>query len=276
VIRNQILSAVRHVLRPLVRMLLRNGVTWHEFVEMGKEVFVQVAREDYGIQGRPTNTARVALITGLGRREVTRLKDVLLGERAREEAAPSRISQILTAWHLDAQFADNEGKPATLPATGDGPSMTTLLRLHAGDSPHGAIIKELEELKLVQRTAEGFRVLAREYIRSPTDPDMVHQACTAMHDHAATIAYNVDAKRSGPPRFERMATHLSLPRRHQRAFETYLQSEGQEFLERVDGWLTSHAARGGDEEATSGRAERNLRIGVGMYLICQMHERKQT
>jgi hypothetical protein len=254
-------------------MLLRNGVTWHEFVEMGKEVFVQVAREDYGIQGRPTNTARVALITGLGRREVTRVKDVLLGERAREEAAPSRISQILSTWHLDPQFLDAEGTPAVLPVVGDGPTLATLLKLCAGDSPHGAIVKELEELNLVTRTSAGFRVLAREYIRSPTDPDMVRQACLAMHDHAATIAYNVDARRSGPARFERMATHLALPRRQARAFEAYLQSEGQMFLERIDGWLAAHAADEGQIAAI--RDERPVRVGVGMYLIHEAQPRMQ-
>lgn len=272
-IKNQILSAVRHVLGPLVRMLLRNGVTWQEFAELGKEVFVQVARDDYGIQGRPTNTARVALITGLGRREVTRVKGVLLGERAREDSPPSRISQILSAWHLDPQFLDTSGRPSVLPATGDGHSMATLLRLHAGDSPHGAILKELEELDLVERTAAGFRVLSRDYIRSPTDPDMVRQACTAMHDHAATIAYNVNAKRIGPPRFERMATHISMPRRHQRAFEGYLQTEGQVFLERIDHWLTSRAV----EEAPGAEpGDRDLRIGVGMYLICESRQGKQA
>ena len=253
-------------------MLLRNGVTWHEFVEMGKEVFVQVAREDYGIQGRPTNTARVALITGLGRREVTRIKGVLLGERSREEPAPSRISQILSAWHLDPQFLDTEGKPAVLPAAGDGPSMAMLLRQYAGDSPHGAIIKELEELDLVTRTPDGFRVLAREYIRSPTDSGMVRQACLALHDHAATIAYNVDARRNGPARFERMATHLALPRRQARAFEAYLQAEGQAFLERIDGWLNLHAAEG---DSTGTREEQTARVGVGMYLIHDAQQRQR-
>ena len=225
-------------------MLLRNGVTWQEFEEAGKEVFVQVAREDYGIKGRPTNTARVALITGLSRREVTRVKGVLLGERAREEAVPGRISQILSGWHLDPAFRGAGGLPAVLPVSGEGPTMESLLRQCAGDSPYGAITKELVELGLVERTAKGYRVLAREYIRSPSDPDLVRQASAALHDHAETIAYNVDARRAGPARFERMATHRAVPPQHQRAFEGYLQREGQAFLEKIDGWLISHADPG--------------------------------
>jgi Family of unknown function (DUF6502) len=273
VIKKQVLAAVGHALRPLARMLLRNGITWQEFVETGKEVFVDVAREDYGLKGRPTNTARVALITGLGRREVTRVKGVLLGERVREQAVPGRISQILSTWHLDPAFRDANGSPAVLPASGEGPTLESLLRQCAGDSPYGAITKELLELGLIERTAAGFRVLAREYIRSPTDPDLIRQASAALHDHAVTIAYNVDAKRTGPARFERMATHRAVPQHQQRAFESYLQAEGQVFLEKIDGWLTSHAAA---EKDARNPADRKLRIGVGMYLICDSQKGKPS
>jgi hypothetical protein len=264
-IRNQVLSALRHLLAPLVRVLLRNGVPWTEFAEVAKEVFVQVAREDYGIQGRPTNTSRVALITGLSRREVTRVKEVLLGERPREAAVPNRISQILTAWHTQPRFLGPDGRPATLAPTGEGPSLADLLKQHAGDTPHGAVIKELEELGLVERSPEGWRVLARDYIRSASDPDRIRQAGVALHDHASTIAHNVDAQRAGQARFERMATHRALPRRHLRAFEALLEAEGQAFLERIDHWLSARGA----EQAHD---ERTLRVGVGMY---QIHEQQK-
>ena len=273
-IKKQVLSAVGYALRPMARMLLRNGVTWQEFVELGKEVFVQVAREDYGIKGRPTNTARVALITGLSRREVTRVKGVLLGERAREEVVPGRISQILSAWHLDPAFRGADGLPAVLPATGEGATLESLLRQCAGDSPYGAITKELVELGLVERTTAGYRVLAREYIRSPTDPDLIRQASAALHDHAETIGYNVDAKRMGPARFERMASHRAVPQQHLRTFEGYLQAEGQVFLEKIDAWLTTHVEP--DKEKTLDPADHKLRIGVGMYLICDSQKGKPS
>ncbi len=164
------LKALHHVLIPVVRVLLRNGISWGDFTEVAKEAFVQIAREDYGVQGRPTNTSRVALMTGLSRREVTRVKHVLLGERASEPGVPSRISQILTAWHVDPRFTTSDGKPATLPATARGADMTALLKNYAGDTPHGAVIKEMTELGLVERTPQGFRALAREYIRAAPTP----------------------------------------------------------------------------------------------------------
>jgi hypothetical protein len=265
-VKDQVLSALRHVLTPLVRVLLRNGVTWSDFTAVAKEVFVEVARADYGVQGRPTNTSRVALITGLSRREVTRVKEVLLGARPREPGVPTRISQVLTAWHTDTRFLSPGGRPATLPDAGDGASLASLLKHYAGDTPHGALVKELEDLGLVERSASGFRVLSRDYIRSASDPDLIRQASVALHDHATTIAHNLDATRSAPARFERMATNRALPRRHLRAFESYLRKEGQAFLEQLDAWMS---ARG----VSVGQTERTLRVGVGMY---QIHEQQEA
>jgi hypothetical protein len=265
VVKNEVCKAVRHLLRPIVLVLLRNGVTWSEFADIGKEVFVDVARDEFGIQGRPTNTARVSLITGLSRREVSRIKTILVGERKREQPPPNRISQILTAWHRDPAFLAADGTPAVLAAAGDGPSIETLLKHYAGDAPHGAVLKELLQLGLVESTAGGFRVRSREYIRSAADPDLIRQAGVALHDHAATIAHNVDTTRTESPRLERMATHAALPRRHVRAFQEFLAAESRTFLEKVDTWLAARAAR-----PTPGRksaAGRTLRTGVGIFLI---------
>ena len=259
----QVLRTFRYLLRPIVRVLLRNGVTWREFAELGKEVFVDVARNDYGIEGRPTNVARVALMTGLRRHEVTRIRNVLSGDEE-PEPAPNRISQILTAWHVDPDFLTADGTPAVLPAAGDGASLATLLKRYAGDMPHTAVVKELELLSLIEAEANGYRVTSRDYIRSAADPDLLRQAAVALHDHATTLAHNVDAKRTEPPRFERMATHRALPRRNVKAFHDLLALEGQAFLERIDAWLSARATAA---SKTRGTRERTVRTGVGVYLI---------
>jgi hypothetical protein len=202
-------------------------------------------------------------MTGLSRREVARVKALL--ERREPHAGPvpsNRISQILTAWHIDREFLAPDGTPAVLPADGDKPSLTSLLKRYAGDMPHGAVRKELEQLGLVEATATGFRVTARDYIRSAADPDLMRQASVALHDHAATIAHNVDTNRGEPARFERMATNKALPHRHVRAFREFLGAEGQAFLERVDAWLSAHAAAGNEESF-----DQTVRTGVGVYLI---------
>jgi hypothetical protein len=256
-------QACRHLLAPLVRLLLRSGVTWIEFADLAKEVFVEVARSDYGVQGRPTNTARVAMITGLSRREAARVRDLLVGTVQPEQPPESRISQVLSGWHLDPDFSDGHGKPAVLALSGERLSLSALLKRYAGDLPHGAFVKELRSLGLVEKAGKGYRVLARDYLRGPGDPDLVRQAGVALHDHAATLAHNLDAEHEGPARFEGMASTAQLAPRYARAFAELAAQRGQALLEELDAWLLGHEVKRSQSHVPEG----GVRMGVGVYLI---------
>ena len=200
------------------------------------------------------------MITGLSRREVTRLRDVLTGDKEPPAAAETRMSEVLSGWHLDPDFLDEDGRPAELSGDDETNGLPALLKRYAGDLPHGAFIKELHQLKLVEKTASGYRAVARNYLRSPADPDMVRQAGIALHDHAQTLAHNVDAGRKDAPRLERMATTLNLAREHLGAFHSFLETKGQAFLEQTDSWLAAHAA-------PESKDAHLVRAGVGVYLI---------
>ena len=89
-IRGQVLQAVQQLLRPVVAMLLRSGITWKEFSDMSRTVFVTVATEDYGRKGRPTNVSRVSILTGLSRRDVTHQRKLL--ETEQSSGADAQIS----------------------------------------------------------------------------------------------------------------------------------------------------------------------------------------
>jgi Family of unknown function (DUF6502) len=265
VIKQHVLAACRHLLAPIARLLLRSGVTWDEFADLSKEVFVDVARRDYGIQGRPTNNSRVAMITGLSRREVTRVRDVLIGEVEAPESQSSRVAQVLSGWHVDPDFLDDGGQPVVLPANGERRSIEALLKRYAGDLPHGAFLKELQQLGLVEKSGnDGFRVIARDYLRGPADPDIVRQLGVALHDHGATLAHNVNTERTEPARFEGMASTPRLAPRYARAFAKFAGQRGQAFLEEVDAWLVRHEVKGSDKKGTDNHG---VRVGMGVYLI---------
>jgi hypothetical protein len=261
-IKRQVLDACRHLLLPVVRLLIRNGVTFSEFSELGKELFVDVARRDYGLQGRPTNSARVALLTGLSRREVGKLKNVLVGHSESHKAPEDRISRVLTNWHVDPDFLDSSGQPLALSETGESTSIEALFKRHAGDTPHGALLKELTHLGLVVVEDGVYRVTSRNYVRAQADPNMIYQAGVTLHDHGATVVHNCDAERSGAARFDRMATSISFPIEQVHAFNRLVEREGQSFLEAMDHWLAEHEDSGSNND-TAG----TVRVGVGVYLI---------
>ena len=257
-----LINACRHLLVPVIRMLQRSGVTWAEFADLSKEVFVDVAGRDYGLQGRPTNASRVAMITGLSRREITRVRKILAGAEPAKASPGSSIAQILSGWHLDPQFLDAQGRPAELPTEGER-SLQSLLKKYAGDTPHGALTKELLNLGLISECGPGvYEVHANEYVRSPLDPDMLRQAGVALHDHGATLAHNVDSERQAPARFEGMATNPRVAPHRIKDFYQFLEKRGQALLEEVDAWLAKH-----QHENTASEENIGVRLGAGVYLI---------
>ncbi len=251
-------------MRPIVRFLLRHGVTWDEFSEISKDIYVDVARQEYGIQGRPTNNSRVAMMTGLSRREVAHVRDRLLDEHdSLMQRRGNRISQVLTGWHVDDEFTDDSGQPKDLPATGPSASLSKLLKRYAGDLPHGAIRKEMLQFGLIEETENGhLRVLKRDYVYTTLDPDMVRQMSIALHDHASTLDHNLNSARKTPARFERLADNARVSARSAKTFVKLVEDRGVDFLDEMDTWLSGHEV---DESKSS--SNREVRLGVGVYLI---------
>jgi hypothetical protein len=263
-VKEHVIRSCRYLLLPVVRFLLKHGVTWNEFGELSKEAYVKVAREDYGIEGRPTNNSRVAMLTGLSRREVARVRDNLLnGEERVFELQGNQISRILTGWHVDRDFTRQDGQPKDLAPTGPSGSLSALLKRYAGDLPHGAIRKEMLQRGLMKELDNGqVRVLKRDYVYSDLDPEFVRLLGLALHDHAATLEHNLDPQRPSARRFEAIANNDRITPRAVKAFHKLVESRGLAFLEDIDVWLTEHEIESKDDT----NAE-TVRLGVGVYLI---------
>jgi len=263
-VKEYVLQSCRYLLLPVVRFVLRHGVTWSEFSDLSKDAFVHVARADYGIQGRPTNNSRVAMLTGLSRREVARVRDRLLdGAEIAEDLQGNRISRILTGWHVDPEFSDGQGQPKDLPISAPTGSFTGLLKRYAGDLPHGAIRKEMEQRGVIEELPNGdIRVLMRDYVYSDLDPEIVWRMGVALHDHAATLEHNLNEERGNAPRFEAIADNASVSPAVYKAFQKLVEEKGLAFLEDVDAWLSEN-----EVETNPDTRKQPIRLGVGVYLI---------
>lgn len=256
------LRAFRTLLQPLVRILLRSGVTWKEAAEVCKLTFVDVATREYGLHGRPTNISRVAIMTGIGRREVSRLRRRLGTESDDDLQSMNSATRLLTGWHLDPDYTDPAGEPRRLVLDGEPPNFTLLVRRYAPDIAPVTMLRELERVGAVEPTADGaWRVLTRYYMPLPVDPQAVLRAGSVIRDIADTADYNLVREPHDPTRFEGRATNARVRRSDAAAFRAFLEAEGQAFLERVDDWLTDH------ERPADPDGRKTFRLGVGVYQI---------
>jgi Family of unknown function (DUF6502) len=263
---SQTLSFLGIVLEPVIRLMLRLGITWKEFADLAKLKFVEVATADFGLRGRPTNASRVAILTGLDRREVSRLRTEAADEPAM--GYHSKASQILFAWHHDPDFLDAAGKPAALPVQGEGASFSELMHRHAPALPLVAMLKELKSAEAIEELADGrLRPLTRVYVPQGLPAERLRLWASVLSDVANTIEHNYSRAADEPSRFERRALSLKIDRDALPEFRRLIETEGQAFLERIDDWLSVHEVDGGAENA--------MRLGVGMYHIEDRSPRRE-
>ncbi len=264
-----VLTACRLALRPLVRLLLRSGVTWREFEEVAKTAYVEVATDEFGVRGRPTNISRVAILTGINRRDVRKHRALAESDTPPAPRAMNAAQRVLSGWFQDAEFVGPDGSPRDIPVEGAGASFVELWRRYGGDIPMRALLKELHAAESVSEGSDGtLKVLSCTYIPPQADPAKTLRAGSVMEDLGRTVVYDLLAPPGSPLRFERRAENDAVDPRHLNEFRKYLDEQGMKLLENIDAWLTEHQVDPGKE---SPRAP--IRLGVGVYHIQDDKER---
>jgi hypothetical protein len=199
-IQRQILGAFLIALRPIAKILLRFGIGFREFSEISKTAFVDVASREYGLRGRPTNISRVAVMTGLTRKEVRRIREKIEDGDQSVVVKATPLSEILHRWHAEAEFLDESGRPAILPFAGDAKSFSHLVRRFGGDIPPGAMRTELKRVGAITETEDGgLQVVKRTVHPKGAHEKLITALVHALYPLASTISHNVDPDRDGEP-----------------------------------------------------------------------------
>lgn len=257
-------TVCRMIVRPLVGILLRSGLPFSRFAEICRSIYVEVAADEFGLDGRRTNTSRIALLTGLSRTRVKHELDRLARGSADENLEFDQVrpaSRILMAWHRDPVFCDDNGAPLLLAQDKSSPSFNDLYEKYSGKIvPMTTMLKELINVGAIERTDEGLlRVLTRSFLPCAVDPGALQRVGMAVRDLTETAAHNLFRDNRLRPRFERYATNQLIPADEIENFSDFLDDEAQAFLERADNWLLTREAGEGSDDT--------VRVGVGVYQI---------
>jgi len=254
-------AAVLRLIRPLVRILLRNGVSYSSFADLAKWVYVDVAMREFGVEGRKQSISRVSIITGLSRKEVARVCQLPKPDDRASSESYNRAARVIAGWRRDPDFCDDNGEPAVLPMTDEGISFGELVKRFSGDVPARAILDELIRVRAVEPLKDGrVRLLARAYIPEGSEADKLNILGTDVGYLVATIDHNLRPDTSGPF-FQRKVAYDNLPDEVLPKFRELTGEKAQALLERLDRWL---AKRDRDVTPSVVGTGRN-RAGIGIY-----------
>jgi len=254
-------AAILRLLRPLVRILLRNGVTYGAFADLAKWVFVDVADREFGIPGRKQTGSRISVLTGLNRKEVRRVQQIDTPDDSAVSHQYNRAARVISGWSNDKRFSDGKGTPQVLPFEGDSPSFGALVKQYSGDMPARAVLDELLRIGAVEEEEDGrLRLLTRAYVPLGDEAGKLNILGTDVYHLISTIDYNLQLDESGS-RFQRKVAYDNLPIEAIPQFRRLSAEKAQALLEELDRWLRQHDRDANPDSEGSGRKH----AGIGIY-----------
>ena len=234
-IKKEILDAFLVVMRPIVRILLRFGIGYREFLEVIKTAYVDIGSSDFGIRGRLTNISRVAVMTGLTRKEVRRLRDRIVSGEDGVTVKTTPLSDVLHHWYAQEEFTNSSGYPVTLPFAGKNKSFSSLVRKFGGDIPPGAMRTEMKRVgAVVENEDNSLTVAERTYRPSKELDTLVTSLIHAVYPLLANVAHNTDPEREDDTWANRVAYSQLLRPREKGRLRRVAKDRIIEFTESID------------------------------------------
>lgn len=101
------------LMRPLIRLLVREGVGIADLVELAKRVYIEQAAAQLEGEGRRLTDAALSTLTGVHRKDVKRIgAEAPLAQTERRRK--SLLDAVMSLWSGDARFIDERGAPRPL------------------------------------------------------------------------------------------------------------------------------------------------------------------
>ncbi|HBS26611.1 MAG TPA: hypothetical protein DD827_05690 [Gammaproteobacteria bacterium] len=252
------------LLRPLVRVLLRHGIAYANFTDWVKRAYIDVARDDFEIQGRKQTVSRISVLTGINRKEVKRLLDEpALSDNY--QARHNRAARVTGGWLHSDNFTDASGKPKILQLEGSEDSFSALVKAHSGDMPVRAVLDELVRVGVAQMLDNGdVELIKHGYVPQHSDTDMLYLLGDSVADLTDTIDHNLNADKSDS-RLQLSVVYDNLPAEALGRFKTLSKNKAQQLLVNLDQYLVEHDRDANPELTGTGR----YRAGVGIYYFEQ-------
>jgi hypothetical protein len=163
--RDAVISDVETAFKLLARLLIDRGVSSPEAESLFRAVCVHQVALAQAVRGKRPNVSRIALVTGLDRKEVGQILRCPPRINPALETR-SRANKVLAGWYDDRTFV-HKARPLPLPvkaAERNRPSFWMLATRYAPDVYPGLVLRELSRIGALEKLQNGrVRALRRRY-----------------------------------------------------------------------------------------------------------------
>jgi hypothetical protein len=254
-----LIGALRTLMQPLAALSVARGMPFAPVDEMLKDAFVDAARTSHANAVPHRMVSRISTVTGLNRREVSRL---LREDRSSTPVSRSPATQIFTRWISEPALKDATGKPISLPRQGPAPSFEELARSVNRDVHPRSLLEELCRLGLVRLEGDTVHVTRDRFVPTEDIDRMLGFLGGNVGDHLKAAVANV---LSNPPEHLEQAVfadELSLASLDK--LRAVLRAQWQALLQATVPLL--HQLIAADRAA---RRNQDQRVRVGIYVFSE-------
>jgi len=208
-------QALSQLLRPVARLMIDHGVQLPAMLELLKSALVDEAQSAYALEQKGSSDTRIALLTGVHRKDVRRLREAPHSAQAPSNMLPLGAS-VVARWISEPRFLNADQTPRLLARTpGRGsvgePDFTSLVAEVSRDVGARAVLDELVRLGVVERRDDGFVALrSTAFVPQEGRSESFYFLASSLSDHLAAAAHNLKPGQPAPLMLEQSAFSQSL------------------------------------------------------------------
>ena len=261
--KSTIVRAIRRILDPLVRILLRFDISHSEFAEIAKQSYVDMSYKYFSLPKRKMTFSRISVLTGLTRKEIVRLakgKDDEVPKKTK--GSINRATLVIGGWLQDEIALDNNKQPKVLPLKGEGASFETLVSRYSGDATARAVLDELVRVNAVEvKEDKTVKLLLHAYIPKSDEIQQLELVSKHTGDIMGTSIHNITNNKEDA-RFQREVVYTEMSEEIVKEFQEYSAKRSMDLLIEFNQWLAEKNKSKENEEG-----EKIERVGVGIYFF---------
>ena len=264
--KEELLESMYVALRAFSEIAVATSVSHKELTEILKRAMVDVATQDYGIRGRPTNVSRVSAMTGLTRKSVRKIRDDIEAGKRLLSGQVSPALRTLERWGSDTQYLDSKGNPAVLPYDGKGATFASLVRRHAGDVPPGAIRTELKRMGCVRELENGdIRYLGCEVLSEAEIGNISSGLRSIAAPAMASVARDLDKEDRRTSELKKRDLSVSLNRSDAVRLRRVWENVAEEMMQKIEKMVAAYELLYQGAPDSGGE----LKVSIGSYIFAE-------
>jgi len=236
------------ILKPLIRILLRNGISYGTFADIARKTYVDSGFEEARRRGQKQTVSNVSILTGINRKEVKRLKESLVFDTDSSLKKFNRVVRVLAGWQHDEEFLDADHEVKDLLLEGDNGSFTSLVKRYSGDMPVVAMLNALIDSGNIKVIDNGnIQLINPNFLPTTDNDEKLNILGIDTAEFIETIDHNLNVKQSRDAWFQRKASNTSVNIESLPKIKQRLNKKAQQLLEDIDADFSSNETDRKDE-----------------------------